>query len=364
MNQYQFGIKESKFPPRLLMWRRQNYAISLCCIFSFVLLWSEWRGFKNEEIYPRLRRLSKENVEDPARFLTEYRTTTTTALVSNLLFKEEIPNDQQRNRKIPLRLLQVAQSHEIPPTARRLMRTWHKFHPDIQHYVADDEQMWPFVNYFYNETITEAMKNVPVGAIRSDIFRLMLVYQYGGFYADTDVGLHATSLNTLVKNWTLCSFLVHEMIATPDCLSQYFFGASPKHPIVGFILDYALQQLMEGSIEFSESDFVVKLAGPVAFTHRIIEYIELHFPQSLVYNKTIHNMLDFIDTNHNWLEEEGICISRTHGVIHSFASVHPDAGWRSTGWSSWRKESALVRNTTDEELVKNGIMDPLVTGQQ
>ena len=80
------------------------------------------------------------------------------------------------------------------------------------------------------------------GAAKADIWRLLVLWEYGGIYTDID-----NAPEPLFKNGTAIaneddSFFVMDRIGT---LSQYFMAASPKHPLIHIAILETLKRIQE-----------------------------------------------------------------------------------------------------------------------
>ena len=97
------------------------------------------------------------------------------------------------------------------------------------------------------------------GAAKADLWRLLVLWEYGGIYTDID-----NAPGPLFKNGTAIteeddSFFVMERIGT---LSQYFMAASPKHPLIHIATLETLKRIQE--VESVGLQNVAWTSGPEA----------------------------------------------------------------------------------------------------
>jgi mannosyltransferase OCH1-like enzyme len=134
--------------------------------------------------------------------------------------------------------------------------------PDHNFYVHDDEA----VNRLLWETYWPEFPHLNLlrpclisGAALADLWRYLVLYQYGGIYADID-----SAPGHLFKNGTVIAddddaWFVVERIGT---LSQYFMASSPKHPLMHFAVTVTLRRLLE--VQVIGKQYVPYVTGPGA----------------------------------------------------------------------------------------------------
>jgi hypothetical protein len=105
----------------------------------------------------------------------------------------------------------------------------------------------------------------------ADLWRYLVLYQYGGIYADID-----SAPGHLFKNGTVIvddddAWFVVERIGT---LSQYFMASSPKHPLMHLAVTVTLRRLLE--VQVIGKQYVPYVTGPgalkEAWSHFLYNY--------------------------------------------------------------------------------------------
>ena len=76
------------------------------------------------------------------------------------------------------------------------------------------------------------------GAAKADIWRVLVLWEYGGIYADMDSSPNKFNASTITPQ--VDAFFVIETLGTP---SQWFMAASPRHPVMYIILQVILSGL-------------------------------------------------------------------------------------------------------------------------
>jgi Glycosyltransferase sugar-binding region containing DXD motif len=126
--------------------------------------------------------------------------------------------------------------------------------------MADAAAKWKFDNwsyYFYDdEAVGRLIASeadsfpqidalfrtcMPHGALKSDVFRYLVLHRHGGIYADLDSGPNALDPKVHLPD-TVDAFFVVELYGM---LSQYFMVSSPKHPLMWYAVRHSLANLVQ-----------------------------------------------------------------------------------------------------------------------
>jgi mannosyltransferase OCH1-like enzyme len=76
------------------------------------------------------------------------------------------------------------------------------------------------------------------GAVKADIWRALILYEYGGIYTDTDNAPHKFNGTTIQPEDD--AFFVVEVMGIP---SQWFMAISPRHPLIHMIIETILHNI-------------------------------------------------------------------------------------------------------------------------
>ena len=128
-------------------------------------------------------------------------------------------------------------------------------------YIHDDAAMDKLLyEKQWNEfpELKEVLGCVTSGAGKADIWRYLLIWEYGGIYSDMDSSpnkINANSISPQDDAW-----FPLEALGIP---SQYFFAASPRHPVMFFSAIHALERTAF-QYDISENN-AAATTGPGAF---------------------------------------------------------------------------------------------------
>lgn len=116
---------------------------------------------------------------------------------------------------------------EMPDHLKKCVDSWHRFCPDYE-IKRWDESNYDVSKNLYMKQAYEAKK----WGFVPDYARLDILYNYGGFYLDTDVEL-IKSLDALRNQWGFCGVEKWGNINMGGCS-----GAVKQHPMIKKLLDY------------------------------------------------------------------------------------------------------------------------------
>jgi len=77
------------------------------------------------------------------------------------------------------------------------------------------------------------------GAYKSDMCRLAMLYEHGGYYMDNDLEIVANFLELIPANVSITSAI---SAVSSSLIFQAFLGATPGHPVIKDAMDRTLQQ--------------------------------------------------------------------------------------------------------------------------
>jgi mannosyltransferase OCH1-like enzyme len=96
------------------------------------------------------------------------------------------------------------------------------------------------------------------GAVKADIWRALILYEYGGIYTDTDNAPNKFNGTTIQPEDD--GFFVVEVMGTP---SQWFMAVSPRHPLMHMIIETILHNIA-WTIKATGQLKVIWITGPGA----------------------------------------------------------------------------------------------------
>ena len=102
------------------------------------------------------------------------------------------------HQNIPRVIYQTYKSNSINKDLNKNVESWINLNPSYQYEFYDDERIRQFLLKEYGPKYVERFDSIKVGASKSDYFRILIIYKYGGVYADLDNKL-LKPLNEIIK---------------------------------------------------------------------------------------------------------------------------------------------------------------------
>jgi len=141
---------------------------------------------------------------------------------------------------IPKIIIQTWKSRELPQYYKKTQDMIFRNNPEYQYIFFDDQDILKFIKDRY-PSFEPLLKKFKRKIQIIDFFRLLAVYEYGGFYFDMDVEV-IKNLDPLLQY--SCVFPVEmkrnnrilNKIGYDYNLGNYAFGATPKNPVIWAII--------------------------------------------------------------------------------------------------------------------------------
>jgi mannosyltransferase OCH1-like enzyme len=183
---------------------------------------------------------------------------------------------------------------KLQPYMVDAVNTWKHHNPEYEYRYMDDEQAKEFVLKEYGQEWFEIFNSLPVGVMRGDLWRYMVIYKYGGVYADLD-----TLCNEPVFNWISNK---HKFIVCPENnrdFCQWTFAAASGHPFIKSVLDYIKDKLKNPNYEMQH--FIHEHTGPTAWSNGILNALNIEYGTNLIDDYQKINNSDIAKENRFYL---------------------------------------------------------------
>lgn len=164
--------------------------------------------------------------------------------------------------KIPKIIHQIWLGSPLPEQYESFVQSWIDLHPEWEHKIWNDEDAASYT--FIDDRLREAFERETNWAVKADIWRLDILFQIGGIYADPDF-LAIRPLDPVAKN---CSFFAG--LVRDDFLNNAIIGSAPNHP---FIL-YCLESLTTLTGIHTNPAIVSMTTGPQFLSTKIQEFMK------------------------------------------------------------------------------------------
>lgn len=221
---------------------------------------------------------------------------------------------QETSQKIPKLIWQTAKS-KPHPNSHDLIKSFIDLNPDYEWLFMDDSRCEQFIRDHFNQEFYDMYKSLPFGVMRADVWRVAVVYVYGGVYVDTDCRC-IKPINEWLKPED--SLIVGEEMDNGD-LFNCMFASIPKHPALLSVLNRFVE-LYNSPYFLDGSELQIQNFGQYGFSNGVLRYYKEN-PQDI---KIIEKKTGVFSTTDKY---DDTCI------IHCVASL----SW-GNGYDSWRKQ--------------------------
>ena len=135
----------------------------------------------------------------------------------------------RRNRsiypqRVPKTIWQTMKTSAVPPTMRDWADSWIKLNPEYDYNFLDDEEIRKFIRSSFPDYLRAFEKTVH-GASKADLWRYLVMFRYGGVYADIDciclkplrewIDPRAAYVTQLGVNKDVCQWLIISVSGNP-----------------------------------------------------------------------------------------------------------------------------------------------------
>jgi mannosyltransferase OCH1-like enzyme len=222
---------------------------------------------------------------------------------------------------------------ELQPYMLDAVNTWKTLNPEYEYRYMDDSQAAQFILKEYGQEWHDLFIGLPVGVMRGDLWRYMVIYKYGGVYTDLD-----TECLNPINVWLNEEY---EMIVCPETdlhFCQWTFAASAGNPILKSVLDTIKEKLINPT--YGSPHFVHTHTGPAVWTEGIIKALDIKV------NNLISDHL-LLNSSDNAKLYKFHCYGGENWRIFHFIDVKHIYGsqkWNDGNYIQWI-EDPLVRGT-------------------
>ena len=129
------------------------------------------------------------------------------------------------SQKIPKIIWQTMKSNEVPPFMKHYADSWIELNPEYEYRFHDDIDIINFIKNDFPEYL-EGYNKLKYGASKADLWRYLIIYKFGGVYADMDCKCH----NPL-QTWINPESHFVTQLGTNKDICQWLIISVPNNPI-------------------------------------------------------------------------------------------------------------------------------------
>jgi len=172
----------------------------------------------------------------------------------------------------------------MPQDLARILDRWREVLPNYSIFFHDDDAVDRLMDLDWLEfpNYHDAMKCIlSKGAMKIDVWRVLLLYKYGGVYSDIDNWPLASFNETTIRT-DLSAFFFNDAYDRP---SQWFMAAEPRHPIMHGSMHHIIKNLL--NMKSLWRPRVVFITGPNAVKDGYFDFLHRHCCNGTVTQKDL-----------------------------------------------------------------------------
>lgn len=130
----------------------------------------------------------------------------------------------------------IVDGDEIPTLPKEMedaMKTFLDCNPGYTQQVYSGKDCVEYIKQFYDQETLDCYLALKPYAFRADLMRYLILYNEGGWYADSKMICYQPFESLQQKEIYLCI----DASINPNCMANGFMGSEPKHPILKKCID-------------------------------------------------------------------------------------------------------------------------------
>jgi mannosyltransferase OCH1-like enzyme len=171
---------------------------------------------------------------------------------------------------------------ELPSYLKAISSTWEQ--SGLEYKYISNQYIFDFILNNYDKEIVDIINYIEIPMVKADFFRLVMLYEFGGLYADID-----TILLNPVDDWIDFNkdlFLL-ERTNEIHLIKNDLFASSPKNPIIKEILEEVIKRCKEQML--SNAQIFPDHTGPPVFDFIIKKHNLEHLRNNGLYSYKLEN---------------------------------------------------------------------------
>lgn len=156
-------------------------------------------------------------------------------------------NNKENKRLIPSIIFQTYKNKNIPTIIKK---RWLKLNPNYKYKFYDNRKCYFFLLKYFGRQYAEVFRFIKNGPIKSDFWRVCILYKYGGIYADIDIIPHIPIDNFVDKDTTLYT-CVTDPVLDADNLNPHFIATTPENPLILACVEKYMNDIINTKYSYS-----------------------------------------------------------------------------------------------------------------
>lgn len=230
-------------------------------------------------------------------------------------------------------IFQTWNTRQLNSVIASKINSFRKMNPEYNYFLFIDEEIDSFVNLYFKGPIAEAYNKLNIIVAKVDLWRLLILYAYGGVYLDMDSSIDRP-LKELIQDQDDAIITAE---GNPGVYVQWALIYKKGHPILKRAIEIVVNNIHKNAFPNN----ILKMTGPVAYSQAINEVHISHY-KNIIKHKEITNNTDVLyrnKTGYNY---------RIYGIDYNdfFSFKYPECYLLYINKKSWSEE------LSQEQLIK------------
>jgi len=240
---------------------------------------------------------------------------------------------------IPKYIWQTYKTKELPGSAAYMRETWLTKNPGWDAQLYDDADIDAYIKSSWDNEIYEFYSNLPLGVMKADLWRYLILTTHGGVYTDVD-SICMLPINEWFKDFTG----PHALVISPEKdgeqhFCQWTMYCTKEHPAMRFITKFILQHYLDNGIDTTNEHFVHETTGPSVWTKAVKAYLTMG-------DKTAQQLFEQYTADKKDFEAKGIYILSSNHFQGIYSKNVYGSLFFEDGYVKWTDQrDALVKES-------------------
>ncbi|HSX10490.1 MAG TPA: glycosyltransferase, partial [Chlamydiales bacterium] len=147
---------------------------------------------------------------------------------------------------LPHLIWQTDKTKDLSPRALETRQTWIDLNPGYRYSLYDDADIETYIQQKWPPEYLAFFHALPLGVMKADLWRYLVLTTEGGIYSDID-----SVCLIPIRDWQVRD-RPHVLLIDTDSdtgqFCQWTFAATPHHPALEFLCNYALKRWQKRGI--------------------------------------------------------------------------------------------------------------------
>jgi len=153
------------------------------------------------------------------------------------------------SQKIPRIIWQTMKTNKVPVFMKNYANSWIDLNPEYEYRFHDDEDILNFLETDFPDFL-EGYKKLKFGASKADLWRYLIIYKFGGIYADIDCKCISP-----LKQWVKQESAFVTQLGTNKDICQWLIISVPENPVFLKAAEQTLENSKKNNFKTSHHGF-------------------------------------------------------------------------------------------------------------